>query len=252
MFYLNLFWGLMKTGQERGIDMVAVIESRPSSMLLLEPPEVERLRREGPVDGVIGFMIYPAMTTWMKESGLPWAVFCPGKEPGFVDLDYHSMVRDALRRLAELGCKSAGLMIPSDVADADLLEYLEHVSAETGVAVNFEWILTFRDSQEQTGYSHLSALWDRKPRPGGLLVFPDRAARGVLSAIMEKRIRVPDELRLILHRNAESAYVSPVPCDWMEVNVTAVASLLIDTLVARWEGGRMPSSQLKIRLVPAE
>ena len=249
MFYLFLFWCLMNAGQERGIDMVPIIDSRPASRMVLEPPEVARIRRDGPVDGVIGFMMYPAMTTWMNELGVPWAVFCQGKGPGFVDLDHHAMVRDALRRLAALGCKSAGLMIPSDMADAGMLEHLERVSAETGVAVNFEWILTFRDSQEQTGYAHLCALWDRKPRPDGLVVFPDRAARGVLSAIMEKRIRVPDELRLILHRNAESAYVSPVPCDWVEVNVSAVADLLIDTVEARWTGAPPPTSQLKMRLV---
>jgi len=71
MFYLNLFWCLMKAGQERGIDMVPIIDSRPASRMVLEPPEVARIRRDGPVDGVIGFMMYPAMTTWMNELGAP-------------------------------------------------------------------------------------------------------------------------------------------------------------------------------------
>lgn len=249
MFYLNLFWCLMKQGQEQGIEMVPVIDTRPASQVVLEPPEVARIRRDGPVDGVIGFMMYPAMTTWMKESGLPWVVHCLGNEPGFVDFDHKAMLRDSLVRLAQLGCKTAGLMIPSDFTKAEMLEHLENVSAETGVAVNYEWILTFRDTQEQTGYAHLCALWDAKTRPDGLVVYPDRAARGVLSAIMEKRVRVPGELRLILHRNAESPYVSPVPCDWMEVSVAALADLLIDTLRDRW-AGRTPSVRnMRMKLV---
>ncbi len=249
MFYLSLFWSLMKQGQEQGIEMVPLIETRPASMAVIEPPEVARIRREGPVDGVIGFMVYPAMTTWMREAGLSWTVFCQGKGIGFVDMDHRAMIREALERLAARGCRSAGLMIPSDMADAAMLEHVENVCAKTGLEVNYEWIFATRVSQEPNGYSQLCALWERTPRPDGLIVFPDRAARGVLSAIMEKRVRVPEELRLVLHRNAESPYVSPVPCDWAEVNVAELARLLLDNLREVIAGRATGPRLLKMRLI---
>src|SRR5687768_2734688 len=55
MFYLNLFWCLMKLGQQRGVEIIPVIEQRPGSMSVVMPPEVKRICREGGADGLIGF-----------------------------------------------------------------------------------------------------------------------------------------------------------------------------------------------------
>jgi len=252
MFYLNLFWCLMTIGQQHGVEMIPVIDLRPSSQNSLPPPDIARIRSEGPVDGLVGFMVHPAMTVWMEETGLPWTVHAAGKSTHYVDFDYSEMVRVSLRRLADLGCKSAGLMVPSYWPDAAFLEDVDAVSQETGVAVNYEWILVSRESQEVSGYAHLSSLWDMKNRPEGLIVFPDRAARGVVSAILEKRIQVPGELRLILHRNAESPYVVPLPCDWIEVSVNAVASALLDNLKTVWAGAPMRRQRLQLNLVKGQ
>lgn len=249
MFYLNLFWCLMKLGQQRGVEMIPVIEQRPGPMGVVMPPEVKRICREDGADGVIGFMIHSGITAWMVETGLPWAVLCEGQKDGYLDLDYVTMIRDSLTRLAELGCKTAGLMIPPNLPTASFLEQVDAMSAELGIAVNYEWILVSREGQEQSGYDQLTALWALKQRPEALVVFPDRMARGVVSAILEKRIQVPDELRLVLHRNAELPYVVPMPCDWIEVSVSGIATALMDNLEARWAGRPQPVRQIPLRLV---
>ena len=249
MFYLNLFWCLMTLGPQRGVEMIPVIDQRPGPMGVVMPPEVERIQREGGADGLIGFMIYPAMTAWMEESGLPWTVFCEGNKDRHVELDYTGMVRDSLTRLVELGCKTAGLMIPPNLPTASFLEQVDAISKNLGITVNYEWILVSREGQEQSGYEQLGAMWELKQRPEGLVVFPDRMARGVVSAILEKRIQVPGELRLVLHRNAELPYVVPMPCDWIEVSVSGIATALMDNLEAHWAGRPMPNKALPLRLV---
>ncbi len=249
MFYLNLFWCLMTLGQQRGVEMIPVIDQRPGPMGVMIPPEFERIQREGGADGLIGFMIYPAMTVWMEESGLPWTVFCEGGKDRYVDLDYTGMVRDSLKRLTDLGCNTAGLMIPPSMPTANFLEQVDAISEELGIKVNYEWILVSMEGQEQSGYDQLAALWELKQRPEGLVVFPDRMARGVVSAILEKRIKVPGELRLVLHRNAELPYVVPMPCDWLEVSVSRIATALMDNLEAHWAGQSVPNQTLPLRLV---
>jgi DNA-binding LacI/PurR family transcriptional regulator len=249
MFYLNLFWCLMTLGQQHRVEMVPVVDTRPDSMRVLQPPEVARLVAEGGVDGMIGFMVYPAMTEWMKETGLPWTVLSSGQMDNNVDLDYAGMFSDALGRLAKLGCKSAGLMIPTPLSSAAYLEQIDSLAEKLKLTINYEWILVARESQELSGYNDLRALWDLKHRPEGLVVFPDRSARGVVSAICEKRIRVPEELRLILHRNAESPYVVPMPCDWVEVSVNVIAEALLANLDAHWAGRAMERRRVPFRLI---
>lgn len=249
MFFLNLFWCLMTLGQQAGVEMIPVIDLRAPSQGLLPPPEIARIRSEGEVDGFIAFMVYPAMTEWMRETGIPWTALCEGKDGHFIGLDYNQMVRDSLKRLAGLGCKSAGLMIPAGFTDAVFLEGVDAISESVGIDVKYEWILVSRESQEQSGYEHLCALWDMNDRPEGLVVFPDLAARGVVSAILEKRIQVPADLRLVLHRNAESPYMVPMPCDWVEVSVNGVATALLGNLQGHWAGRPMERKKLPFRIV---
>lgn len=251
MFFLNLFWSLMTLGQQAKVEMLPVIDMRPPAQGLLPPPEIASIRAEGEVDGIISFMVFPGMTEWMRESGLPWVALCEGKNESFVGFDYVKMVRDALARLVELGCKTGGLIIPAAFTDAAFLEQVDAIAGSVGINVNYEWILASRDSQELSGYAHLNALWELGSRPEGLVVFPDLAARGVVSAILEKRIKVPKELRLILHRNAESPYVVPMPCDWLEANVGDVATALLTRLEERCAGIPKDRKSLSFRLIKA-
>lgn len=252
MFFLNLFWCLMTLGQKAGMEMIPIIDLRAPSQGLLPPPELARIRAQGEVDGLIAFMVYPTMTEWMRESGLPWTALCEGKNAHFIGFDYTQMISTGFKRLAELGCASAGLMVPAGFTDAAFLEQVDSISEAVGIQVNYEWILASRQSQELSGYEHLCALWQMSYRPKGLLVFPDLAARGVVSALLEKRVRVPDDLRLILHRNAESPYVVPMPCDWLEVSVDGVAKALIKNLQGHWSGGAMGQIKLTFQLVKGE
>lgn len=249
MFYLNLLWALMAQGQARGWEMVPMVELRTRAMTALPPPELVKLAGQRPVDGVVGFMVFESVAQWMDELGVPWTALLGGKRDNYVDLDYDGMVRSGLARLAELGCKTAGLIIPAVHTHARRLEWIDAEAERLGITINYEWILATRESQEQSGYDDMCALWALKHRPEGLLVFPDRTARGVVSAILEKQIRVPEDLKLILHRNAESAYMVPMPCDWIEVRVSEIARALLDSLEAAWHEKPRQRITLQARLV---
>ena len=249
MFYLNLLWSLMAQGQARGWEMVPMVELRSHAMSVLPPPELARLAAQRPVDGIVGFMVFESVAQWLDETGVPWTAMLGGKRGNYVDLDYDGMIRTGLARLAELGCKTAGLIIPAMHTSAKRLEWIDAEAERLGIVINYEWILATRESQELSGYTDMGALWTLKHRPEGLLVFPDRTARGVVSAILEKQIRVPEDLKLILHRNAESAYMVPMTCDWMEVRVGEIAGSLLDGLEDSWAGRPLKRRSLPLRLI---
>ncbi len=251
-FFLSLVWKLMMEGKRRGLEIVPVMDSRPPNRLDSMPQEVSALLEKRGIDGIIGVMLYETMVEWIASTGLPYSALFGGNPPNHLSFDDPQMIDLAFARLSELGCKSAGLMVPMQVATADVLEHVEEAARRFGMEVNYESILVSRNSRELGGYSDFLSLWGMPKRPEGLIVFPDVTARGVLTAILERGVKVPEELKLILHRNAEAPYSAPVPCDWVENSGGAMAEALVDQLEAQWEGREPKKIRVPFRLVAGE
>jgi DNA-binding LacI/PurR family transcriptional regulator len=242
---------VLTLGREKGIEMIPVINTSSVNQKRLRPPEVTQAMKDQAVDGIIGMLLFESMTEWMDRDGIPYAVLSANNRNDVVP-DYFGMIDIAFSRLAELGCKSVGLMLPSSLTNASLLEHMQLESEKLGIKVNYEWIIVSRQSQEISGYNHFLSLWDLPVRPDGLVIFPDITARGVVSAVVEKRVQVPKELKLVLHRNAENPYVVPVPCDWLENSVEPLAEALFRKLEAQWSGQAPTNDQIAFRLVKGQ
>ena len=95
------------------------------------------------------------------------------------------------------------------------------------------------DSQEfeRTGYKQFQALWKSSERPEGLIVFPDVMVRGVITAMLEIGVAVPDDLKLVLHRNEGISYINPFPASYIVSSPHNVAMMLIEQLRLRIKGG---------------
>lgn len=250
-FFLTLFWRVLTLGREKGIEMIPVINTRSVNQKRLRPPEVTQAMKDRGVDGIIGMLLFESMTEWMDRDEIPYAVLS-ANNPNDVVPDYFGMIDIAFSRLAELGCKSVGLMLPSSLTNASMLEHMQREAEKLGITVNYEWIIVSRQSQEISGYNHFHSLWDLPVRPDGLVIFPDITARGVVSAVVEKRVQVPKDLKLVLHRNAENPYVVPFPCDWLENSVEPLAEALFRKLEAQWEGVPPTNDQIAFQLVKGQ
>ncbi|XHR29828.1 MAG: substrate-binding domain-containing protein [Chthoniobacteraceae bacterium] len=248
MFYLNLFWRLITLGREKGIEIVPFIDTRPMEQRVIRPPELKDTLEDMHLDGVIGILIHKAMTAWMAEAHLPFSALTESAI-SLVRLDYLGMISTSFRRLAELGCRSVGLMFPANNTQSVVFEHVEKEAKALNLEVKYEWILMSRQSLEIAGYNHFLSLWDLKAKPDGLVVHPDETARGVISAIVEKQIQVPGELKLVIHRNAESPFFVPFCCDYMENSVTPLAHALFENLEASWAGQEQKDIRVPFHLV---
>ena len=65
---------------------------------------------------------------------------------------------------------------------------------------------------------------------------PDTVARGVVLALREKQVRVPQELKLVLHKNESLDLFCPMPVTFMVSNERETARALIEQVQKQFRG----------------
>lgn len=181
----------------------------------------------------------PRTFSWLDALPVPVVFWGTAKPVNSVGEDWQQLLRISLEELARQGCSRVGLIVPFDVKSirgdrenprAPFLEILFETVRGLGMDTCEDWVcvpIQRVGSQPGYGYAEFKRLWGRSERPNGLVVWPDTVAQGTLAAILEARVRVPEELRLILHRSITLEYFSPVPVTWLETNVAEAAAALV-------------------------
>lgn len=249
LFFLDLFWKLMAAGREKGYEIFPVMDGRSGPQLGTPPAEVQAMLKDGKADGIIGIMLFQSMLDWIRESGLPHVALFEGRGTELVNFDYLKFIDLVFDRFAELDCQSIGMMLPNHLANADRMEHMDKAAARTGLKINYEWILVSMKNGEFDGYSRFCSLWGMKQKPDGLAIFPDITARGAVTAMLEKNVKVPGKIKLILHRNAQTPYPVPFACDWVENSTASMTAALWSQLEAQWRGDVLREISVPFSLV---
>jgi DNA-binding LacI/PurR family transcriptional regulator len=63
-----------------------------------------------------------------------------------------------------------------------------------------------------------------------IFVYPDSFIRGVAAVLREHRTRVPEQVLVVSHRNAESQIYIPFPMVWLTVKAQDFALKLIEQI----------------------
>ena len=88
---------------------------------------------------------------------------------------------------------------------------------------------SLRSSSDQS-YRICQEAFGGKERPDALIVWPDIAVHGAVGALLERRIKIPDELFVAFHRNRELECFCPFPATWMEISIDECADQLLREL----------------------
>lgn len=185
-----------------------------------------------------------AHRAWLDGLNVPVVYLTAANIHNRVTLDSRQWAAEALQLLAAQGARRVGVICPirrpvpgtPQTPTDHRLFYaaLLRQAARLGLALRPEW-LKFCDHDlvnhavEASAFGHASlrALWGQRRRPDAIAVPEDTVASGVLMAIMQAGIRVPEDLRLVLHRNAEVGLFCPVPAAFVDVHIAEVAAALI-------------------------
>jgi DNA-binding LacI/PurR family transcriptional regulator len=90
------------------------------------------------------------------------------------------------------------------------------------------------------GYQAFEELWSRRPHPAALLVADDVLYQAVEPALLEKRIRVPEDLAILAHAVKGDPRPVHLPVARLQVDPDAYAASLGRSLVARMERRQAP------------
>lgn len=243
------------------------IDQRPAT-LETDVPMAEVVtacaRRE--VQGVIALCASGLQAKWLSKLPVPVAIGCSAPLPCAVTRDRSQFIELSLRELARLGCRSVGLFaawamgpVAHDKAGNAAGEPYERffdLTGELKLVVRQQWIkappegLAWRGrSVERYGYEQFRALWQTQPHPDGLIVEDDIMARGVITGLLETGVRVPQDLKLVLHRNREVDLLCPMPASFVELSIRATAEALVSQIEKQFRGEPCERVALPYRLV---
>ena len=155
----------------------------------------------------------------------------------------------AVKELARLGCRSVGMIAPRGQGCKDTEDWNKAVgikdfyraAAELNLETREEWVqfppeMINETEAEQYGFVAMRRMLTMPQRPDGFYVTHDWVARGALMAVMESKIKVPRELKLVLHRNLEVGLLCPVPVSFVDYSVAQMVTGLMNSLDAQLRG----------------
>lgn len=242
---------LMLAYHRRGIEVEVFVDPRPREEQDEAPPQMVEAVSHHRIQAIVTAQTAPRNLEWLRKLPVVGAFITGQAVRNAVTIDNRGFITASLRALARRGCRRAGFIVASlnlpglvangAVGAASQRAAYAAAAAAAGLKTRPDWIvIPERELQagefEAFGHQAWRALRQASEQPDGLVVFSDVTARGVLLGIAEAGIRVPDDLRLALHRNAEVPYYCPFPATFVQLRTRRVAEALIDLIDRQYRG----------------
>lgn len=154
---------------------------------------------------VAGFIVVPTSqdpATYEFRRPMP-LVFVDDKVKGVkadaVLLDNHWGGYEAAKHLLELGHQRIGLIAapPMDIVTVEREEGFAQALVDAGIAVNPQLITFGNKAKEEGGYRAAMELLSLRPRPTALFAVNNVRTLGMLRAINELGLRIPDDISVV-------------------------------------------------------
>ena len=245
---LSQFSGLLldlleKDIRGRGIECVTLNDTSGDTGF----KQLESLVERRSVQAVIVPSSNQTLDSKLESLPVPFACMTTARRSNGVSSLDDSLVDMAVEGLKKQGCRKAGLL--SSMAEGDeasrrrFFERFRKLAKKKGMEIRDEWVLAAPANSVPTqndkcrfAYQGFRKLWAPPERPDGIFVYTDDLIQGTLLAIAESGVSVPDELRLVFHRNLELPVFCPLPCAFVENSVADLARRLVDVVDGLFHG----------------
>ena len=230
-FYSRLNVILYRLLSERGIRVVPFFDHRPEKLLRTMPAELRDMAKDGEIDALITTAIYPHNTGWLKKLQVPVASTMWDDQRHAIVSNAENFARLAVEEAARCQRQWIGLIHVAQARDGDpdpMLTALKKAGAEHGISIVLPQALSFEKLHwERAGFQLCEEMLRCQSTPGLLFVYPDTLIRGVVTALLQHQVRVPEEMAVVSHRNAESSIYVPFPVTWLTVKIEDFARGLL-------------------------
>ncbi len=247
-FYSLLNIWCYRLFSERGIISVPYFDHRPKDQRAQAPAEIKNMVRERKIDAVIATCIAPGNASWLLDLGIPFASPLMNQPPHRVAKTYlPELARLLVAEAKKVGAKTIGIATVLDKADKSIFNLeLEKLTAKMKISVIYPQTIAGPLHWESTGFKLGRKLMKLTPRPDLIFVYPDSLIRGVATALLQSHARIPKQLGIVSHRNAESHIYLPFPVTWLTVKIEDMARALIRRLDRQVAGKKSDEVELAV------
>jgi DNA-binding LacI/PurR family transcriptional regulator len=218
------------------------------------PEELASLVRRRQVQGILLPCGNASILGWLQQLAVPFATISSANWlRQRVRFDMCQFIALAIAELAARGCRSAGMIsavplhdVNPDGSEHELLAFwrtFARLMRSHGLAWREEWVIAAdgplarpAEDQARFGYRAMRHLWRQPARPEGLIVYTDALTPGVVAALLQDSVPVPRDLQLALHHCPETPLLCPLPAAYLEADLAAVATGLLDLLQRQLAG----------------
>ncbi len=242
-YYRGLYERLSGELDGRNVKHRLIVDTRPAAKQAEPLPELVEAASRRLIQGVIVGITKPVEMSWLTKLGLPLAVSGSAPISARVGSDSDQFFDLALGDLRDRGCRTVGLISPmwidkhpEEPSSGDIERFFNSFVERLdgfGLTTKNSWVRTPRKpllntGHEAFGYREFHEIWKQKDRPEGLIVYPDTVVRGAVTAILRESVAVPEDLKLVFHRN--ESMICPVEASWLVWDIGDVADALIGLL----------------------
>ena len=171
---------------------------------------------------------------WLDKLPVPVAAIS-SLPSGLIGFDHADFFGLAVAALVKQGCRTVGYLNAHEAGSPYHQRFLD-ACKEGGLTTRPEWFegsFAFTldgQAKESFGYHDFKRLWRLDAKPDGIIVYPDVYTPGVVMAILEQNIRVPQELKVVLHRNAEIQMFCPFEATFVTSKFADAARAMLNYL----------------------
>lgn len=216
---------------------------------IMRPEEIWKLVRQNLLDGLVLAEVgrHDARVDLLKEKGFPFVMMgrCADNSGlNYVDVDFHSTLRQCVDHLFALGHRHIAFVNASqELIRQEInwvlcaMEGFRQAAADLGIRGE---IFTCK-STPRCAYDLVQSIIRQPAYPTGLIMLTDNIAPGVLKAIKDAGLRVPQDISLVTNFMPRAAELGDPPLTGVvhpdEVDIGALAaSILIDMLDGKNSG----------------
>jgi DNA-binding GntR family transcriptional regulator len=206
-------------------------------------------RRE--IQGLIATDVPDDVVRWIQSLPVLSAYFTNVPVANRVHLDFDQFAAASVAQLKNQGCRSAGVIsilepgkpasAKSAVASNDFYHRFSELCKSHDLEVRDEWVRMAHgfvrdESQEEFGYNEFKEIWRARQRPDGIVVYPDTSVPGVIVSLLEQRVNVPGDLKLVAHKHAEINFLCPLPVTYLYSSTGRIAQALFSQIQRQFVG----------------
>src|SRR6185436_4194998 len=188
----------------------------------------------------------------LQDAGIPYVMvsYTEGNDVPFVGMDLAGGGYLATQHLLAMGRQKIGYIgdsfgsIMCELRGRGYRRALEQAGLPVDPDLQFEYPFEGEWNDYRSGYSVAERLANLEKKPDAMFVFNDLGALGLLDGLLDRGIRVPEDIAVVGLDDIELAGRARIPLTTVRQPVDRIGSMAVDYILARMRGENPPVRQV--------